>query len=73
MDPRFKMQFVEWAYDKLYGPDSSQLEVFNDTLSSLFDAYVEKSFDPNDSNYSIDEDVFDLTLQDRSGEGESRN
>ncbi|XP_040374613.1 zinc finger BED domain-containing protein RICESLEEPER 2-like [Rosa chinensis] len=55
MDPRFKMQFVEWAYDKLYGPDSSQLEVFNDTLSSLFDAYVEKSFDHNDSNNSIDE------------------
>ncbi|XP_040361763.1 zinc finger BED domain-containing protein RICESLEEPER 2-like [Rosa chinensis] len=56
MDPRFKMQFVEWAYDKLYGPDSSQLEVFNDTLSSLFDAFVEKSFDPNYSNYSMDED-----------------
>ncbi|KAM5562149.1 zinc finger BED domain-containing protein DAYSLEEPER-like [Rosa sericea] len=55
MDPRFKMQFVEWTYDKLYGPDSSQLDVFNDTLSSLFDAYVEKSFDPNYSNYSMDE------------------
>ncbi|XP_050386220.1 zinc finger BED domain-containing protein DAYSLEEPER-like [Argentina anserina] len=29
MDPRFKMEFVEWAYEKLYGREPSQLKEFD--------------------------------------------
>ncbi|XP_050373044.1 zinc finger BED domain-containing protein RICESLEEPER 2-like [Argentina anserina] len=54
MDPRFKMEFVEWAYEKLYGRESSQLKVFTDTLSSLFGAYKETSTHQS-SSYHIHE------------------
>ncbi|XP_050378391.1 zinc finger BED domain-containing protein DAYSLEEPER-like [Argentina anserina] len=54
MDPRFKMEFVEWAYEKLYGRESSQLKVFADTLSSLFGAYKETSTHQS-SSYHIHE------------------
>ncbi|KAL6194562.1 hypothetical protein ACLB2K_035644 [Fragaria x ananassa] len=50
LDPRFKMEFVEWAYDILYGRDSSQLKDFSDTLSSLYGAYVE-SFNLHSLSY----------------------
>ncbi|KAL6129224.1 hypothetical protein ACLB2K_072577 [Fragaria x ananassa] len=50
LDSRFKMEFVEWAYDILYGRDSSQLKDFSDTLSSLYGAYVE-SFNLHSSSY----------------------
>ncbi|XP_050379413.1 zinc finger BED domain-containing protein DAYSLEEPER-like [Argentina anserina] len=56
MDPRFKMEFVEWAYEKLYGRESSQLKVFTDTLSSLFGAYKETSTHQS-SSYHIHESL----------------
>ncbi|XP_062025967.1 zinc finger BED domain-containing protein RICESLEEPER 2-like [Rosa rugosa] len=50
MDPLYKMEFVEWAYSKLYGVKSEQLKQFTDTLFSLFDAYVEKWSNPDNSS-----------------------
>ncbi|KAL6141193.1 hypothetical protein ACLB2K_059483 [Fragaria x ananassa] len=44
------MEFVEWAYDILYGRDSSQLKDCSDTLSLLYGAYVE-SFNLHSSSY----------------------
>lgn len=43
LDPRYKLQFVEWAYTRIYGSDSYQLECVRDTLSSLFEVYFERS------------------------------
>ncbi|KAI3689510.1 hypothetical protein L2E82_47470 [Cichorium intybus] len=39
LDPRYKLQTVEWGYSKIYGANSSQFEEVKDTLSSLFDIY----------------------------------
>ncbi|KAI9177721.1 hypothetical protein LWI28_018450 [Acer negundo] len=36
-DPRYKMTFVEFAYKKVYGIDSSELEIVRNKLISSFD------------------------------------
>ena len=41
LDPRYKLHFVEWAYTKLHGKDSEELNCFRDTLTSLFDVCSE--------------------------------
>ena len=41
LDPRYKIQFVEWAYTKLHGKDSYEFKHVHDTLITLFDVYME--------------------------------
>lgn len=40
LDPRYKMKFVEFAYNKLYGYDSTELITIKSELYSLFDFYM---------------------------------
>ncbi|XP_070660473.1 zinc finger BED domain-containing protein DAYSLEEPER-like [Malus domestica] len=42
LDPRYKLQFVEWGYDKLYGKESRELKDVGDTLFALFGSYTDK-------------------------------
>ncbi|XP_068312514.1 zinc finger BED domain-containing protein DAYSLEEPER-like [Pyrus communis] len=42
LDPRCKLEFVEWAYDKLYGKDSRELKDVSGTLFALFSRYMDK-------------------------------
>ncbi|KAL6210449.1 hypothetical protein ACLB2K_015681 [Fragaria x ananassa] len=51
LDPRYKMDFVEWAYRSLYGADSMELKTFKDTLSSLFNVYVDTCSPDNASGF----------------------
>ncbi|KAK2659691.1 hypothetical protein Ddye_006224 [Dipteronia dyeriana] len=39
-DPRYKMSFVEFAYKKVYGIDSSELDIVRSKLLSLFNEYT---------------------------------
>ncbi|KAL2895357.1 Zinc finger BED domain-containing protein RICESLEEPER 2 [Bienertia sinuspersici] len=41
LDPRFKFQFVEWAYKRVYGEFEyeSELSKFKDKFNALYDAY----------------------------------
>ncbi|XP_052290415.1 zinc finger BED domain-containing protein RICESLEEPER 1-like isoform X1 [Citrus sinensis] len=40
LDPRYKLQFVEWAYKKVYGENSKELKNIREKLLSLFDEYM---------------------------------
>ncbi|KAG6520988.1 hypothetical protein ZIOFF_018053 [Zingiber officinale] len=40
VDPRFKMQFVEFCYNKLYGHGSNELSLVRSKLVSLFEEYM---------------------------------
>jgi hypothetical protein len=42
LDPRYKLQFVEWGYDKLYGKESRELKDVSGTLFALFGSYMDK-------------------------------
>ncbi|XP_070675718.1 zinc finger BED domain-containing protein DAYSLEEPER-like [Malus domestica] len=42
LDPRYKLQFVEWGYEKLYGKESKELKDVSDTLFALFGSYMDK-------------------------------
>ncbi|XP_062028903.1 zinc finger BED domain-containing protein RICESLEEPER 2-like [Rosa rugosa] len=64
MDPRYKMEFVEWAYSKLYGVNSEQLKQFTDTLFSLFDVYVEKWSNPVNSSGFMSESCSQIEGED---------
>ena len=37
LDPRYKIQFVEWTYTKFHGKDSYEFMHVHNTLISLFD------------------------------------
>ena len=39
LDPRYKMQFVEFCYHGLYGHNSTELKNVKDKLFSLFNEY----------------------------------
>ena len=41
LDPRYKLQFVDWAYKNIYGVDSYEFKHVKDTLQSLFESYSE--------------------------------
>ncbi|XP_017972506.1 PREDICTED: zinc finger BED domain-containing protein RICESLEEPER 3 [Theobroma cacao] len=41
-DPRYKIQFVEWSYTKLYGSDSTEFKKVKDHLFALYDEYAVK-------------------------------
>ena len=38
-DPRYKLQFVDFFYKKLYGPDSRQFSLVKEKLFALFEDY----------------------------------
>lgn len=40
IDPKFKMHFVEFCYEKLYGESSNELSLFKSKLVSLFEEYM---------------------------------
>ncbi|KAK2663340.1 hypothetical protein Ddye_001914 [Dipteronia dyeriana] len=40
LDPRYKMKFVEFAYKKVYGIDSSELDIVRSKLLLLFNEYT---------------------------------
>ncbi|KAK2655909.1 hypothetical protein Ddye_008961 [Dipteronia dyeriana] len=40
LDPRYKMTFVEFAYKKVYGIDSSEVDIVRSKLLSLFNEYT---------------------------------
>ena len=41
LDPRYKLQFVDWSYKKLYRNDSYEFERVKDNLFSLYDEYTD--------------------------------
>ncbi|WOK93755.1 zinc finger BED domain-containing protein RICESLEEPER 1-like [Canna indica] len=44
LEPRFKFEFVEWGYKKIYGSDAKPyIEAIRRRLFSLFDDYVQRS------------------------------
>ncbi|KAH9671169.1 BED-type domain-containing protein [Citrus sinensis] len=40
LDSRYKLQFVEWAYKKVYGENSNELKNIREKLFSLFNEYM---------------------------------
>ncbi|KAK1583952.1 hypothetical protein Q3G72_028543 [Acer saccharum] len=78
LDPRYKLQFIEWAYAKLHGKDSLELHGVHETLFSLFNVYMEalspilnlshskqETFGPTSSEDAIFED-FDICYKEAS-------
>ncbi|CAN6712716.1 unnamed protein product [Malus baccata var. baccata] len=61
LDPRYKLQFVEWGYDKLYGKESRELKDVSDTLFALFGYYMDKF-----SHLLVSNPEFDNIYQDGS-------
>ena len=55
LDPRFKIQFVEWAYSRLYGNDSYEFKRVKDTMQSLFELYAQNLSHLEDSSNSTNE------------------
>ncbi|KAI5354850.1 hypothetical protein L3X38_007745 [Prunus dulcis] len=41
LDPRYKFQFVEFCYKRLYGTNSQEMAKVRDMLYSLFDLYMQ--------------------------------
>ena len=41
LDPRYKLQFVDWSYKKFYGNDSYEFQRVKDNLFSLYDEYTD--------------------------------
>lgn len=43
-DPRYKLQIVEWDYEKAYGEKYKyELEIINGNLFALFNSYLDES------------------------------
>ncbi|XP_031371469.1 zinc finger BED domain-containing protein RICESLEEPER 2-like isoform X1 [Punica granatum] len=40
LDPRYKLEFVDWSYRKLYGSQSSEFQTVRDKLFSLYEEYT---------------------------------
>ncbi|KAI9156677.1 hypothetical protein LWI28_010450 [Acer negundo] len=53
LDPRYKMKFVEFAFEKVYGDGSVQLELVRNTLYSLFSDYMTNSTETSTSKASF--------------------
>ena len=55
LDPRYKIQFVDFCYKKLYGVNGSlEFTIVRDQLFSLFNEYVENSATRTSSTSSSD-------------------
>ncbi|KAK0591335.1 hypothetical protein LWI29_000143 [Acer saccharum] len=53
LDPRYKMKFVEFAFEKVYGDGLEQLELVRKTLYSLFSEYMTNSTGTSTSKASF--------------------
>ncbi|OWM74551.1 zinc finger BED domain-containing protein RICESLEEPER 2-like [Punica granatum] len=40
LDPRYKLEFVDWSYRKLYGSQSSEFQTVRDKLFSFYEEYT---------------------------------
>ncbi|XP_075501873.1 zinc finger BED domain-containing protein RICESLEEPER 1-like isoform X1 [Primulina tabacum] len=72
VDPRFKMQFVEFCYNKLYGHGSNELSLVKSKLVSLFEEYIglaskSSSSNTSTSSHSGIDDNASLPLNSNSG------
>ncbi|XP_073064004.1 zinc finger BED domain-containing protein RICESLEEPER 2-like [Primulina eburnea] len=72
VDPRFKMQFVEFCYNKLYGYGSNELSLVKYKLVSLFEEYMglaskSSSSNTSTSSHSGVDDNASLPLNSNSG------
>ena len=56
-DPRYKIQFVEFSYKKLYGDESFEFSRVREKLFSLFDEYMHNSSKASSSQTSASQDV----------------
>ena len=63
LDPRYKLQFVDWSYKKLYGNDSYEFQRVKDTLFSLYDEYTDAAKTSKTSSYSSSSIVSDINNQ----------
>ena len=44
LDPRYKFQFADWAYKKIYvGPHDVELGLLKDKLFAMYDEYAKAS------------------------------
>ena len=57
-DPRYKFQFLEFCYSKLYGPRSDELARVKNTIFSLFDEYSVISKTVDSASHSCDGNEF---------------
>ncbi|XP_052209308.1 zinc finger BED domain-containing protein RICESLEEPER 2-like [Diospyros lotus] len=55
LDPRYKLQFVNWAYEKMYGVDSPQFDNVSSKLHEIYDEY-KVSPSPTPTSQSKDSD-----------------
>ncbi|XP_050369284.1 zinc finger BED domain-containing protein DAYSLEEPER-like [Argentina anserina] len=69
----YKLDFVQWAYKKLYGEESEEFKEFKDTLVFLFDVYMERWSNLDDtlrsescSQTEDEENDFDASYKNRS-------
>ncbi|XP_075520592.1 zinc finger BED domain-containing protein RICESLEEPER 2-like isoform X3 [Primulina tabacum] len=72
VDPRFKKQFVEFCYNKLYGHGSNELSLVKSKLVSLFEEYMglaskSSSSNTSTSSHSGIDDNASLPLNSESG------
>ena len=63
LDPRYKLQFVDWSYKKLYGNDSYEFQRVKDTLFSLYDEYTDAAKTSKTSSCSSSSIVSDINNQ----------
>ena len=69
VDPRYKLQFVDWCYKKIYGVGNSvQFLHVKDKLFSTFDEYNQKSISCSLSSKSLDQED---NMKDDAHEGSS--
>lgn len=53
LDPRYKLQFVEYCYKLIYGDDSMELKNVREKLDELFDTYVKTYSKATESSNSV--------------------
>ena len=63
LDPRYKLQFVDWSYKKLYRNDSYEFERVKDNLFSLYDEYTDAAKTSKTSSCSSSSIVSDINNQ----------
>ena len=63
LDPRYKLQFMDWSYKKFYGNDSYEFQRVKDNLFSFYDEYIDAAKTFKTSNCSSSSVVSDTNNQ----------
>ena len=73
LDPRYKIDFVEWSYKEIYGSHSMEFEQFQSKLFSVFNEYASnaspstsfalKSMNKTSQVLEIEENSFTLGIR----------